>query len=120
MAQSPPQPTLPHVEYTRPESYKILPVTGAYGGPNTRNDGLILHFFVEYMEIPNRADFLPPPPGHLPGAPVQLQEAPMQQITMRRDLQVGVTISPEQALSIGQWMVTIAQGLLAQRRPPNA
>ena len=119
MAQNPQQPQLPRVEYVRPESYKIHPVTGAYGGPNTRNDGLILHFFLEYMDIPTKAEFQPQPPGLQPGMPVQLVEVP-QITSMRRDLQVGMTITAEQAFAVGQWLVNIAQGLLAQRRPPNA
>lgn len=119
MADNPLQPQIPRIEYVRPETYQIHPVTGVYGGANTRNDGITVHWFLEYMDVPKTSQFQPPPPGHPPGVPIQLTEVP-QVTSMRRDLKVGMTISPEQALSVGQWLVTIAQGILAQRRPPNA
>jgi len=83
-----------------PEGYKIYPVNGLWGGVSARGD-LICHFFLEHIELPKEEVQSVKEDGLL--GPVERK--PKEELTMIRDMQVGIVINLEQAVSIANWIL---------------
>jgi len=93
-------------KFVKPSDYKVLFANGVHGGMTPRGN-FVMHFFHEY---------LPPPPVEV----ITLDEkGKIQEIRslreeeekkagrsiFTRDLVVGITMPPEQAVSIANWIL---------------
>lgn len=83
-----------------PADYKIYPVNGTWGGMTGRGD-LVLHFFVERHEVPKEEVSVITEDGTL--APIKL--VPKGEQKVARDMQTGIMVNREQAVSIAKWIL---------------
>ena len=90
-----------HVVYSKAANYKRCGVTGAYGGVNP-NGEVIADFFVEYKE--------PPEELHL-----EVRKGKVNEVDRKggdkfiREMQVGLVLRPDIALSVGNWLIRQAE-----------
>ena len=88
------------IEFKKATDYRIIPVTGAWGGLNPQGE-IIFDLFVEKLEIESVR--LRIEPG-LP--PVEAAREGQIQV---RESQVGVVVRADIARSIGEWLIQKAQ-----------
>lgn len=86
--------------YNKPQDYRIYPVNGVWGGVSGRGD-LICNFFVEHHEVPKEEVLALKEDGSLE----PIKEKPKEQVNVIRDLQVGILVNREQAISIANWIL---------------
>lgn len=92
-----------NVRYVRNEHYKIVPVSGVWGGINAK--GLVYcDFFVEKPEIPKTVVM---EVDEKTGKSKEISKEPKEGCLIREIL-CGVTIQPDIACSIGEWLVAKA------------
>jgi hypothetical protein len=87
-------------------------VNGAFGGPDPYGEVVVAHFFLEHHSIPiastlkiNAED---------PSGP--LSEQVDKRSEGRRDIQAMLTMSPEAAVRIGQWLEAHGKRILDSRQ----
>ncbi|KXA89244.1 hypothetical protein AKJ37_01955 [candidate division MSBL1 archaeon SCGC-AAA259I09] len=78
------------------EDYDIHTVNGAYGGISPRGD-FVINFFHEHRDIPEKEEIQIDEKGE--------RESPEEEESYVRDFKVGISLSPEQALNIANWMI---------------
>ena len=113
-ADIPPKPT---INYRQSADYKLFPVTGAYGGPSATGDSLICHSYLDHVDFPSEVEM--EQAADQPGAFREPQQTPRIP-RIRRTLQAGIFVTPDQALVIADWLRNHALTLIQARRPPNA
>ena len=86
--------------HNKPQDYRIYPVNGVWGGVSGRGD-LICNFFVEHHEVPKEEVFSIEEDGSLR----DINKKPKEEARAIRDLQVGILVNREQAVSIANWML---------------
>lgn len=96
----PPQeiPTKVRFIYKKPEEYQTHFANGAYGAINPRGD-FEFHFFFEHRDMPEE-EIMSVEEGKL-----KPEERNLTDVTIMRDLKVGVIITPEQAENFGKWLL---------------
>lgn len=86
--------------HNKPQDYRIYPVNGVWGGISGRGD-LICNFFVEHHEVPKEEVHSLKEDGSLG----PLEKKPREEVRVIRDLQVGILVNREQAVSIANWIL---------------
>lgn len=82
--------------YEKNENYRLLPATGAFGGPTPTGD-IILEFFVERQTHPEKIILELDPSGP--------KEIKREGGRLVREIQVGILLRPDRAHSIGKWLI---------------
>ncbi|MFI5448453.1 MAG: hypothetical protein ACHQ03_01615 [Candidatus Bathyarchaeia archaeon] len=92
--------------FNKPSDYKILFANGAYGGMTTRGD-FLLHFFHEYLPIPLAEVVVADEKGDIKDTQPVRDKAEMEfgKPDYVRDLVVGISLSPEQAVAIANFIL---------------
>ena len=97
-------------KYNIPSDYKLVYANGVYGGITTRGE-LLCNFFFESLSIPEEEEAEVMDDGK-----VKMKEKePEEVILINRDLKVGILLSPEQALTIANWMLEKIKSFESQR-----
>jgi hypothetical protein len=97
------------VTFTDSKDYRLVPVTGAWGGPSG-NGEIVVDFYVERTS----------PPEILMGVDdeekiVEKVNSPKQAI---RERQVGLVLRPDIALAIGNWLIEKANIVIKGVKEP--
>ena len=101
-----------NIHFTKASHYKIIPATGAWGGPTPQGE-LLCNFFIEYKDAPKTIEM-----EIKDGKP---REAPQPiENDFIRELQMGVIIRPDIARSIGQWLVQKADEIMLPKQKLNS
>lgn len=100
MADDMPTPKTITIYYPKADYYRILPATGAFGGPTPSGD-ILAEFFVERKSAPEKM-ILEISEGKI----TELSREGEQHI---RELQVGILIRPDVAHAIGVWLIEKAK-----------
>ncbi|MBL7196378.1 MAG: hypothetical protein ISS64_08830 [Desulfobacterales bacterium] len=94
------------IDYGKASGYKMVSATGIYGGP-TPSGSLACNFFIESRRPPDELKVTIAPDNQITEEEIY-KELPDYQ----RELQVGVILSPHDAVSIGEWLVRQGKLLL--------
>jgi hypothetical protein len=89
------------ITFKKALDYRIIPVTGAWGGINPQGE-IILDLFVEKLEVPDSVK-IKVEPDH---PPVEIAIEGQVHI---RESQIGVVVRPDIARSIGEWLIQKAK-----------
>lgn len=85
--------------FTRDEGYRFAAVNGVWGGPTPRGD-IRVDFFYEHQPVPELvAQAIP---DGRPGPELERRPDPKQ---FERTVVFGMMLTPEQAVSIGEWLM---------------
>lgn len=87
-------------EYVRSDDYRIIAANGAHGGLTSRGD-FRFDLFVEGPKAPQSVAHSITPDGLGP----EVEREPTGRI-VERELQIGVIMSPAQARSLAQWIMS--------------
>jgi hypothetical protein len=87
-------------EYIRSDDYRIIAANGAHGGLTSRGD-FRFDLFVEGPKAPESVAHSITPDGLGP----EVEREPTGRI-VERELQIGVIMSPAQARSLAQWIMS--------------
>jgi hypothetical protein len=87
-------------EYRRSDDYRIVAANGAHGGVTSRGD-FRFDLFVEGPKAPEFVVHSITPDGLGP----EVEREPSGRI-VERELQIGVVMSPTQAKSLAQWILS--------------
>lgn len=88
-----------------------IPVTGAWGGPSADHSSIVAHFFVEYKSLPNIIDVEVDEQGRADPN----KGKPTSRGDFTRETQATVMMTPEAAVSIGQWLIDHGSQIMAMR-----
>ena len=89
--------------YRRSTEYRLVAITGAYGGPMPA--GLVkMDLFVEYGTTPDSIQY----ERHDDGKLEEVSRTPSEQVIIR-DVQAGVVMTIDAAENIGRWLLEKAQ-----------
>lgn len=89
------------IEFRKASDYKIIPVTGAWGGVSPQGE-IIFDLFVETREAPQSIT-MRIEQGRVP------EEIHKEEGVIIRESQIGIVVRPDIALSIGKWLIEKAQ-----------
>lgn len=115
MASKTPRP--PRIKYIESKDYSLVPVSGAYGGPSPNGDSIVCHFYIDHVDIPGEVELEPNPDQ---AGAFREPASGLDTRVIRRIVQNGIFVTPEQALVIAEWLRNHATALLDSRRRPNA
>ena len=93
------------VKFEKSPDFKIVPATGAWGGPTPQGE-LLCNFYVEYTEIPESIK-------------LEITDGSSEEIgkittdVLVRELQVGIVMRPDIAKSIGEWLIRNAEQIMS-------
>lgn len=96
MSNGAPKPRQITLYYEKNEYYRLLPATGAFGGPTPTGD-IIIDFFVERQTHPDKIVLELDPSGP--------KEIKREGGKVTREVQVGILLRPDRAHSIGKWLI---------------
>lgn len=85
------------IAFRKGPDYKIIAVTGAWGGVNPQGE-IVFDLFVEKLELPESIR-LKIEPGRPP------EEIAREGQVHVRESQVGVVVRPDIARSLGEWLI---------------
>ena len=91
------------IVFTKADNYRILPVAGVWGGLTPQGD-VIAEFFLERRELPDSVTMDVKEEG---GKAREVAREGGDKIV--RELQVGISLQPDQAYSIGAWLIEKAR-----------
>ena len=77
-----------------------LAVTGAFGGPTPDSRNVVVHLFVEHVMVPSIAELERTEEGGYH------QTREIVRGTVKREIQATLVLTPEVAVSMGQWLAT--------------
>ncbi len=100
MSKETPKPKQVTLFYEKIEYYRLLPATGALGGPTPTGD-IIVEFFVERQAHPGKVILELDPSGP--------REIKREGGGFVREIQVGILLRPDRAHSIGKWLIEKAK-----------
>lgn len=106
---------MPNIRYEKRDHYEIFPVSGAFGGPNPKGDSIVCQFYFEYIEPDEKLTLKP-----IDGSDSSFREDSTTQRKGVRLLQTGIYLTPNQARSIGEWLVRHADEILGIKGEENA
>ncbi len=86
--------------YEKNKDYRLLPVTGAFGGPTPSGD-ILAEFFVERRTAPDKVVM-----EISGGTTTEISKEGERHI---RELLIGLLIRPDVAYSIGVWLIEKAK-----------
>jgi hypothetical protein len=89
------------IEFRKASDYKMIPVTGAWGGVNPQAE-IVFDLFVEKRETPPSVTMR----IEMGKAP---QEMPIEEGVIVREFQIGIVVRPDIAFSIGKWLIEKAR-----------
>ncbi|MGA9756110.1 MAG: hypothetical protein WBV23_13315 [Desulfobaccales bacterium] len=96
MSNEAPKPRQLAIFYKKNEYYRLLPATGAFGGPSPTGD-IIVDFFVERQTHPEKIILELDPSGP--------KEIKREGERIVREIQVGILLRPDRAHAIGKWLI---------------
>ena len=100
------------VIYEKKKDALTFPVGGAYGGPTPDNNGVIVHFYVEYGSLPYSVDM-----DVLENQQVDMKSGKtVRRGDITREIQSTAFMSAESAIVIGNWLVEKGNLLLNRRK----
>jgi hypothetical protein len=85
------------IAFRKAPDYRMIPVTGAWGGVNPQGE-IVFDLFVEKLEVPDSVQ-IKIEPGHPP------MEISRQGQIHVRESQIGVVVRPDIARSLGEWLI---------------
>ena len=85
------------IQFKRAPDYRIIPITGAWGGVNPQGE-IVFDLFVERLEVPESIR-MRVEPGR---PPLEIGREGEMHV---RECQVGVVVRPDIARSIGEWLI---------------
>ncbi len=94
------------VTYIDSKDYRLMPTTGAHGGPATSGE-IIVDFYVERTAPPDELTIVLDDEGN-----VKEKIASPRRII--RERQVGLVLRPDIALTIGNWLIARANSVIKQ------
>lgn len=99
--------------YEKNKDSKTVPVNGAYGGPTPDNSGVVVHFYLEYSSVPHSTD-IPIEEGQ---RTVDIKAGRnISRGDYTREIQSSIFLSPENAISIGKWLINKAEIINARKK----
>lgn len=99
--------------YEKNKDCKTFPISGAYGGPNPDNSGLIVHFYLEFPAIPYSTEVEIEKGNTI----VDLKNSKnVSRGDYTREIQATTFMNAETAIVIGNWLIQNAEGLKARRK----
>jgi hypothetical protein len=96
MSKEAPKPRQFTLFYEKNDYYRLLPATGAFGGPTPTGD-ILIEFFVERQTTPEKVILEIGPDG--------VKEIKREGGRVVRDIQVGILLRSDRAHSIGKWLI---------------
>ena len=84
--------------FRKSEGYQIHYVNGAFGGLTPRGD-ILYHLFFEHRDLPGEEEMT------IEEGKLKPQED-LADLEMVRDLKVGIIMTPEQAESLANWLLS--------------
>lgn len=85
-----------------------LPVSGAWGGASPDGSNIVVHFYVEYVTLPNSIEA-----DYEEGKPFNANLGnQIKRGDITREIQTNLVMTPQQAVSIGEWLKKHGQSLL--------
>ena len=94
------------VKFEKSPDFKIVPATGAWGGPTPQGE-LLCNFYVEYTEIPESIKL-----EITDGFSKETERIPTDLLV--RELQIGIIMRPDIAKSIGEWLIKNAEEIMTR------
>ena len=94
------QPETASIFYEDRPGKPTLAVTGAFGGPTPDSLNVVAHLYVEHAMVPSIAEFERTEDG------VYKQAREITRGTGKREIQATLVLTPQAAVSIGQWLNT--------------
>jgi len=85
------------IAFRKALDYRIIPVTGAWGGVNPQGE-IVFDLFVEKLEVPESVQ-IKIEPGR---PPVEISREGQIHV---RESQIGVVVRPDIARSLGEWLI---------------
>lgn len=95
------------IKYQKTSDYKIVPATGAYGGPTPQGQ-VLCNFYVEYHIPPDSVKIEINPSD---GTSNEIERRAGKDSYMR-ELNVGVLMRPDIAKFIGEWLIEQANAVI--------
>jgi hypothetical protein len=95
------QPKKVIVKYEDPQGRPFLPVNGAHGGPAPNGNSVVVHLYAESGTIPPRFDANVASDGSIDFQGAVAAMPP----SLTRHVVSSIVMSPEDAVSIGSWLV---------------
>ena len=92
------------IKVTKSPDYKIIPATGAWGGPTPQGE-VLCNFFVEHNDIPESIRY-----EIKDGTARTSEETPSADLV--RELQMAVIMRPDIAKSVGHWLIKKAEEIM--------
>ena len=108
------EPPIVTVKVVRRDGYELLPISGAIGGPSPKGDNIVVNFLIEHSQTPDEYDLVPADEEN------QLTDPQFPLKIVIRQYQFGAVMSPEQAITIGEWLAQHGRNLIQTRITPNA
>lgn len=93
-----------NIKFTKAPDYKLVPATGAWGGPTPQGE-LVCNFFVEHSDIPESIEM-----EIKEGSSKEIGRSPTHDLV--RELQIGIVMRPDIAKSIGKWLTQKAEEIM--------
>jgi hypothetical protein len=85
------------ITFRKAPGYRIIPITGAWGGVNPEGE-IVFDLFVEKLEVPESIQ-IKVEPGR---PPVEISREGQIHV---RESQIGVVVRPDIARSLGEWLI---------------
>jgi len=85
--------------FERDPEYRVLVANGAWGGPTPRGE-IMFDLFFEHADVPEEIAYMATPDGLGP----EISRSPQTNYIIR-DALVGVVMTPENAESLGRWLL---------------
>ena len=99
------------ITYAKASDYRLLPVTGAWGGPTITSE-IVVDFYVDKVAVPDDVTLRVDPSG-------AAEQMPSTEIHNIREVMVGVVMRPDIALVIGNFLVEKANLVLKKTNVPT-
>lgn len=85
--------------FDRDPEYRVVVANGAWGGPTPRGE-IMFDLFFEHADVPEEISYMATPDGLGP----EVARTPQTNYIIR-DALVGVVMTPENAESLGRWLL---------------
>lgn len=105
-------PTEVKVIYRKDPAYRLIPATGAWGGPSLTSE-IIINFYVDRAQEPTDVTLII---DQATGTAVEKPLPPPQNV---RELLVGIVMRPDIALAVGQFLVEKANVVMKKTNAPT-